>query len=53
MSHYTGKIEILDLAADKRVYMRYHQNKYPEKIGSIFSRPHVDGACWLDDLPEG
>ncbi|WP_235884932.1 MULTISPECIES: lysine 2,3-aminomutase [Bradyrhizobium] len=52
MSHYTGKIEILDLGADGRVYMRYHQNKTPAKIGKIFSRPHVGGACWLDDLPE-
>ncbi|MER9914123.1 lysine 2,3-aminomutase [Mesorhizobium sp. M0050] len=53
MSHYTGKIEILDLGGDGRVYMRYHQNKNPEKIGKIFSRPHLEGACWLDDLPEG
>ncbi|RUU90436.1 lysine 2,3-aminomutase [Mesorhizobium sp. M7A.F.Ca.MR.176.00.0.0] len=53
MSHYTGKIEILDLGADGRVYMRYHQNKTPEKIGKIFSRPDREGACWLDDLPEG
>ncbi|MEX2746247.1 condensation domain-containing protein [Rhizobium mongolense] len=53
MSHYTGKIEVLDLGADGRVYMRYHQNKSPEKIGKIFSRPHLEGACWLDDLPEG
>lgn len=53
MSHYTGKIEILDLGADGRVYMRYHQNKTPEKIGKIFSRPYLEGACWLDDLPEG
>ncbi|WP_353646013.1 KamA family radical SAM protein [Mesorhizobium sp. WSM2239] len=53
MSHYTGKIEILDLGADGRVYMRYHQNKTPEKIGKIFSRPHLEGAGWLDDLPEG
>ncbi|MER8640658.1 lysine 2,3-aminomutase [Mesorhizobium sp. M1365] len=52
MSHYTGKIEILDLVADGRVYMRYHQNKTPEKIGKIFSRPYLEGACWLDDLPE-
>ncbi|RWP55361.1 condensation domain-containing protein [Mesorhizobium sp.] len=52
MSHYTGKIEILDMGADHRVYMRYHQNKTPEKIGKIFSRPHIEGACWLDDLPE-
>jgi len=51
MSHYTGKIEILDLGSDGRVYMRYHQNKNPEKIGKIFSRPYVEGAYWLDDLP--
>jgi len=51
MSHYTGKIEILDMGEDGRVYMRYHQNKDPGKIGRIFSRPYVDGACWLDDMP--
>src|SRR5499433_1453319 len=50
MSHYTGKIEILDLGDDNRVYMRYHQNKVPEKIGKIFSRRYVEEACWLDDL---
>ncbi|AMX98930.1 lysine 2,3-aminomutase [Mesorhizobium ciceri] len=53
MSHYTGKIEILDLEPNGRVYMRYHQNKSLEKIGKIFSRPNREGACWLDDLPEG
>ncbi|MER9052327.1 condensation domain-containing protein [Mesorhizobium sp. M0923] len=53
MSHYTGKIEILDLGADGRIYMRYHQNQTPRKVGKIFSRPHVEGACWLDDLPDG
>jgi KamA family protein len=51
MSHYTGKIEILDLAGDGRVYMRYHQNKTADQIGRIFSRPYVEDACWLDDLP--
>lgn len=53
MSHYTGKIEILDLRDDGRVYMRYHQNKSLEKVGKIFSRAYVEAACWLDDLPEG
>ncbi|WP_438270275.1 KamA family radical SAM protein [Rhizobium mongolense] len=52
MSHYTGKIEILDLGADGRVYMRYHQNKDPEKVGKFFSRQYVEGACWFDDLAE-
>src|SRR5258705_161816 len=51
MSHYNGKIEILDVGEDNRVYMRYHQNRNPENIGKIFSRPYVEGACWLDDLP--
>jgi KamA family protein len=53
MSHVTGKIEILDVGDDDRLYMRYHQNKCAKKIGKIFSRPYVDGACWLDELPEG
>jgi len=52
MSHYTGKIEILDLAADDRLYMRYHQCKSLDRIGKIFSRPYVEGAYWLDDLAE-
>jgi L-lysine 2,3-aminomutase len=51
MSHYTGKIEILDLA-DGRLYMRYHQNPDPDKVGRIFSRPYREDTCWLDDLPE-
>jgi KamA family protein len=51
MSHSTGKIEILALAEDHRLYMRYHQAKDLERIGRIFSRPYREGACWLDDLP--
>ncbi len=51
MSHYNGKIEILDLGEDNRLYMRYHQNPHLEEVGRIFSRPYRDGACWLDDLP--
>ncbi|WOH75659.1 KamA family radical SAM protein [Bradyrhizobium sp. NDS-1] len=53
MSHHTGKIEILDLTDDDRVYMRYHQSKAIDKIGKIFSRRYVEAACWLDDLAEG
>jgi KamA family protein len=52
MSHYTGKIEILDLSDDNRLYLRYHQSPRPGRIGRIFSRPYVEGACWLDDLPQ-
>ncbi|RXH25474.1 lysine 2,3-aminomutase [Bradyrhizobium nanningense] len=52
MSHYTGKIEILDWGDDGRIYMRYHQNKISDKVGKIFSRQYVETACWLDDLPD-
>lgn len=51
MSHYTGKIEILDVV-DGRLWMRYHQSPRPERVGRLFSRPYVEGACWLDDLPK-
>jgi len=51
MAHYTGKIETLDIGKDNRLYMRYHQNRDPRKIGMVFSRPYREGACWLDDLP--
>jgi len=51
MSHETGKIEILDLGDDRRLYMRYHQSPDPAKIGRVFSRPCRESDCWLDDLP--
>jgi lysine 2,3-aminomutase len=51
MSHYTGKIEILDVSGG-RVWMRYHQCPRAERIGRIFSRPLDREACWLDELPE-
>ena len=51
MAHYTGKIEILDIGEDNRLYMRYHQNRNSRKIGEVFSRPYHEDACWLDDLP--
>ncbi len=51
MSHYTGKVEILDLDQDNRLYMRYYQTRDPGKAGKVFSRAFHPGACWLDDLP--
>jgi KamA family protein len=49
MSHHTGKIEILDLVEDNRLYMRYHQHADAEQIGKVFWRPYREGACWLDE----
>ncbi len=51
MSHYTGKIEILDIGEDNQVYMRYHQSRDIRKIGIVFSQSYREGACRLDDLP--
>lgn len=51
MSHKSGKIEILDMDPDGRLYMRYHQSKNTEKIGTVFSRLLREEACWLDDPP--
>jgi L-lysine 2,3-aminomutase len=52
MSHSSGKIEILDLSDDGRLYMRYHQCADLSQVGKVFSRPYREGACWLDDLPD-
>jgi KamA family protein/D-alanine--D-alanine ligase len=51
MSHYSGKIEILDIGADDSIYMRYHQCRDISKVGTVFSRPCIEDACWLDTLP--
>ncbi len=51
MSHSTGKIEILDLGDDDRLWMRYHQSPESDRIGRVFSRRYREGACWLDELP--
>jgi len=51
MSHSTGKIEILDLSDDGRLYMRYHQSADPSQVGKVFWRSYRERACWLDDLP--
>jgi len=53
MSHYTGKIEICGVAntdRGKRIYLKYHQARYPEDLGRFFALPLVAGARWLDDL---
>lgn len=52
MSHSTGKIEILDVGEDSRLYMRYHQHMDGRRIGRIFSMPCPENACWLDDMAQ-
>ncbi|WP_236843131.1 KamA family radical SAM protein [Bradyrhizobium icense] len=50
MSHYTGNPR--PGRRWPRVYA-ISSKQGSRKIGKIFSRPHVEAACWLDDLPEG
>lgn len=49
MSHESGKVEILAID-EQRVYLRYHQSKFPELIGKFFIRKRDDHAYWLDQL---
>jgi KamA family protein len=51
MSHQAGKIEILDLDRDNRLYMRYHQSSDARQVGTLFWRTVGKDACWLDGLP--
>jgi KamA family protein len=51
MSHEKGKIEILDVDEDDRIYLRYHQCKDADRVGRVFSRACPRTACWFDDLP--
>ena len=49
MSHYLGKIEILDITEHNHLLMRYHQCQEQEKIGKVFSRFCPPEMCWLED----
>lgn len=51
MSHRSGKIEIVGVAADE-IYLRYHEAKRAEDDGRFFRRKLVPGAGWLDELGE-
>ena len=52
MSHPTGKIEILGKTGSDRMLFKYHQAKYAQDNGRIFTQT-VDGTqCWLGDIPE-
>ena len=54
MSHRLGKIEILAVDGGK-VYMKFHQSKYPENADKFFACEAREDAYWLDDfeLPDG
>ncbi|MEP0814279.1 MAG: KamA family radical SAM protein [bacterium] len=49
MSHRLGKVEIVGVE-NGRIYLRFHQSKFPENEGRFFSCPVNEDAYWLDDL---
>lgn len=49
MSHPRGKIEILGEDESGAMLFKFHQSKYPEDAGRIFSRRLSSGDTWLDD----
>lgn len=49
MSHPRGKIEILGEDEEGRMVFRFHQNKYPEDAGRLFTRRLSPTDTWLDD----
>lgn len=48
MSHKTGKIEILGTVSENEMLMKYHQAKYDEDLGRIFTLPVTKEQTWLD-----
>jgi KamA family protein len=49
MSHRTGKIEILNILKDE-IYLKYHQARNPNNLGTSLKCKLTPGAGWLDDL---
>lgn len=47
MSHPTGKIEILGKAASNQMIFKYHQAKYEQDHGRIFTQKVDNTQCWL------
>lgn len=54
MSHPTGKIEIIDNLPNGETVFRYHQAKYPEDSGRMFTLKLHDDQSWIgdDEIPK-
>ena len=50
MSHVTGKIEILGRMPDGQMLFKYHQAKYPQDQGRIFTQSVGPDQLWLDEV---
>ncbi len=50
MSHPTGKIEILGKTDGNVMMFKYHQAKYEQDHGRIFTRKVTESQCWLHKM---
>ena len=49
MSHPRGKLEFIGKVSDDEVVMKFHQAKYDEELGKIFTVKLSEDQAWLDD----
>ena len=50
MSHPTGKIEILGRIGPNQMLFKYHQAKYQQDHGRVFTQDVEDSQCWLGEI---
>lgn len=50
MSHPTGKIEILGKTGPNKLLFKYHQAKYDQDHGRIFTQKISQEQCWLNQM---
>lgn len=51
LSHPTGKIEVIGELSPGQVLFKYHEAKYPEDNGRMFTMDIGEDQTWLYDLP--
>lgn len=52
MSHITGKIEILGDLGDGQMLFKYHQAKYLQDTGRLFTQKLSETQAWLEEIPQ-
>jgi lysine 2,3-aminomutase len=50
MSHRSGKIEVVGVMGDE-IYLKYHQARNRDNLGTFIKRRLTADAGWLDELP--
>ena len=50
MSHPAGKLEILGRLPGGDMIFKYHEAKYPENCGRLFTHAPDESGCWLPEV---